>query len=880
MNARAVLRKIVNLCIPRSAEREMNREMESHLALLAENFEKHGMTPKEAREAARRSFGNAEHSREMHREARAVTVLERVFKDVRFGIRGLRRNPVFTIVSILTLSIGLGSDTALFSVVNSVLLRPLDYRDADQLVTVLHDGTGPVAPANYFDWRNATRSFETMAAAEAWEPNLTGVDSPEHLVGLRMTANMLPMLGVRPMAGRWFNATEERKGADHEVILSYRLWNRRFNGNPNALDKQILLNGEAFTIVGVMPERFRFAPFWQTRAEIWAPLSLEERAANRGGNSLRVFARLRSGVTLEHARKDIAGIAARLEREFPGSNRGVVVTPLKENVTGKVKAPLLILLGAGALVLLIACANVSHLLLARTLDRRREIAVRAALGAGRSRVFSQFLVESLLIGMAGAAGGLLLAVGGLRALVADAPTFLPRVENVAIDSRVILFLLALVLVFSLIFGLTPAIRSTKEDVSESLKEGGRSATGGAASNRLRNVLAACEFALAFVLLAGAGVMIRSLIALDSLDAGFHARNVLSMTVSVTGSPEAAPGGRAIFYSELLDRIRAIPGVESASGINHLPLAGDMWGMSFRIAGRPEPKPGESPRGIYRIVMPGYFETMRLPLIAGRAINRNDAATAPGVVVINQRAARRYWLGQDPIGQRISLGDPSETYTIIGVSADAKQSDWASEPMPEIYLAALQNTDFMENQAAHFSYITLVARTRGNPADFAAGVKDAVWSFDRNLPISQVLTMDRVIADATAQPRFEMYLLEVMAGVALLLAAVGIYGVMSYSVSQRTHEIGIRVSLGASRKTVLRMIGLKGIALAAWGAAAGLVGAAAISSLMAKIVYGIRPTDPVTLGLAVIALFLTAAAATLIPARKALSIEPMRALRHE
>jgi len=443
-----------------------------------------------------------------------------------------------------------------------------------------------------------------------------------------------------------------------------------------------------------------------------------------------------------------------------------------------------------------------------------------------------------------------------------------------------LFLLALVLFSSLVFGLGPAIRSMKENFSECLKEGGRSATGGASGNRLRSFLAASEFALAFVLLTAAGLMIRSLIALDSLDAGFRARNVLSMAVSVMASPEAAPGRRAIFYSELLDRIRAIPGVEAASGINHLPLAGDMWGMSFRIAGRPEPEPGESPAGIYRIVMPGYFETMWLPIVAGRAINQNDAATTPGVVVINQRAARRYWLGQDPIGQRISLGDPSQTYTIIGVSADAKQSDWASEPMPEIYLSALQNKEFMEAPGAHFSYITLVVRTRGNPADFAAAVKDAVWSFDRNLPISEVITMDRVIAEATAQPRFEMYLLEALAGVALLLAAVGIYGVMSYSVSQRTHEIGIRVSLGASRPTVLRMIGLKGIALAVWGAAAGIIGAATVSSLMAKIVYGIRPNDPVTFGVAAIVLFLTATAATLIPARRALHIEPMRALRHE
>jgi putative ABC transport system permease protein len=768
-------------------------------------------------------------------------------------------------------------------VVSAVLLKPLAYKDAGSLVTLLHDGSSPVAVANYIDWRDQSRSFEAMGAAQYWSPNITGVDSPEHILGLKVTQSLIPMLGIDPLLGRLFAVGEDEKGADHEVILSYRLWQRRFNGDPKVLGMPIHLNGESFTVIGVMPADFQFAPFWATHAELWAPLAFGDRIHERGGNSLRIFARLKRGVALAEARAEIATITARLEHQYPGTNRDVAVTPLKENVVGKIEAPLLMVVCAVGFVLLIACANVAHMLLARTSDRQREIAVRTALGAGRMRVIAQFFTENLMLAAVGSSAGLLLAFWGTKALVALSPAYIPRVETASIDSRVILFLLAVTVVTALLFGLAPAMRATAGNLSGALKEGGRGGSDGVRRNRLRSFLVASEFALAFMLLIGAGLMIRSFSALQLLDPGFNPHNVLSMVVSVAGSSEAEPIRREIFYRNLLQQVRNLPGVESAGAINHLPLAGDIWGWNFLIEGRPRPRAGEFPSAVYRIVMPGYFETMRLPLRRGRAITGNDDSRAPGVAIINQRAANQYWPGEDPIGKRITVDTDKSApvwLTVIGVAENAKQSDWASEPYPEIYLAALQNREFLGEGASHMAYITLVVRTAGNPADLASAVKRTVWSFDRNLPISEVVTMDGVVAGANALPRFEMLLLGVFAAVALLLAAVGIYGVMSYSVSRRTHEIGIRISLGASRAEVLRMMMMQGMVQALAGTLAGLAGALQLSQLMAKMLYGVRPTDPVTFGSVAIVLGLAALLAICVPAHKATRIEPMMALRHE
>ena len=863
---------------------DLQEEMRFHLDLRQQEHLDRGLSAEDARAAARRRFGNATSLHEAGRDAWGWNRVEHFLQDLRYGARTMRRSPGFTLVAVIALALGIGANTAIFSVVNAVLLRPLAYRDPQQLVTLLHNGTAPVSAANYIDWRDQSRSFEAMAAAEYWSPNLTGTDQPEHLPGLQVTQNLIPMLGVDPLLGRVFLPGEDQKGSEYEVVLSYRLWQRRFDGDRNVLGRLINLNGKAYTVVGVMPPEFHFAPFWATHTELWVPLAFGDHVHNRGGNSLRIFARMKPGVTLTQARAEIAAITGRLERQYPGTNRFVKVTPLKENVVGKIETPLLVLLGAVGFVLLIACANVAHMLLARASARQKEIAVRSALGAGRARMVRQFLTENLLLAGAGGAAGLLIALGGTRALAALSPANLPRVEAVTIDSRVALFLFAVTILTGAVFGLAPALRASAVNLAGAMKEGGRGSSDGLRRNRLRSILVASEFALALMLLIGAGLMIRSFFALRSVDPGFNPHHVLSMVVSVAGSKESEPGRREIFYRQLLDRVRALPGVESAGGINHLPLAGDLWGWPFSIEGRPKPRPGESPSGVYRIIMPGYLATMRLPLIRGRDIAASDDSRAPGVVLINERAAATYWPGEDPIGKRITFdGDknnPPMWLTIIGIVKDAKQYDWAGVPDPEVYLAALQNRDFLGDSGSHIAYITLVVRTSGDPASYASAVKETVWSFDRNLPTSEVFTMDHVVADANAEPRFEMLLLGVFAVVALVLAAVGIYGVMSYSVSRRTHEIGIRLSLGASRGEVLRMVVRQGMALALSGAVAGLIGALLLSRLLTGMLYGVRPNDPLTFGGVAALLGFVALLATYVPARRATRIDPMVALRYE
>ena len=872
--------RLANLLQTSRRESDLAREIESHLALLEEDFERRGLPPEAARLAARRAYGGVARAQELHREARGFPRIEQLLKDARYGARTLLRAPVFCLVAVITLALGIGANTAIFSVVNAVLLRPLPYRDADRLVAALHDGYSPVAAANYIDWRDQSRSFQAMGAAEYWSANLTGGEAPEHLLGLRVTPNLLPMLGVDPLLGRVFVAGEDRKGSEHEVVLGYRLWQRLFNGDANVLGKPVTLNSEAYTVVGVMPAGFKFAPFWATRAEMWVPLAFGDRLHDRGGNSLRIFARLKDGATLAQARAEMASITARLERQYPGTNRDVVVMPLKEKVVGSIQTPLLTLLCACGFVLLIACANVAHMLLARTSGRQKEIAVRTALGAGRGRVIGQLLTENLLLAALGAAAGLMIASWGIQALVALSPAYIPRVETVAIDLRVVLFLLAITAITAVIFGLVPAMHVAGGNLSDALKEGGRAGSDGVSRHRLRGFLVASEFALAFMLLIGAGLMIRSFTALQSVDPGFNPHHVLSMVVSVAGSNEAEAGRRAVFYRQLLHRVRALPGVESAGAINHLPLAGDLWGWPFVIQGRPKPRPGESPTAIYRVAMPGYFQTMRLPVLRGRAIAEADDARAPAVVIVNERAAAAYWPRQDPLGQRISFDSGDTWRTVIGVVKNAKQDEWASPPYPEVYLAALQNRDFLGIGESHTAYITLVMRTIGDPAELASTVKRAVWSFDRNLPISEVLTMDRVVADATSQPRFEMLLFGLFAAVALVLAAVGIYGVMNYSVSRRTREIGIRISLGASRAAVLRMVVQQGMLQALAGTAAGFAGALLLAKLMTGMLYAVRPNDPVTFGGVLVVLGLVALLASCVPARKATRIEPTAALRSE
>jgi putative ABC transport system permease protein len=869
-------------------ERQMDEEMRFHIEARAADLVKSGLPPQEALRQARLEFGGIETAKGDCRDSVGVSFLETLLQDVRHGIRAMVRTPAFTAIAVIVLALGIGANTAIFSVVDAVLLRPLAYHDSGRLVTILMDGNGPVAPANYIDWRDQSKSFISMGAADYWSPNLTGIDSPEHVAGLKVTQNLFPMLGIEPMLGRLFVEGEDKEGGDREVILSYRLWQRRFSSDPKVLGKPIVLDGNAYLVVGVMPPGFQFAPFWATNAELWVPNALGTRIHNRGGNSLRIFARMKDGVSLKQARAEIASITGRLERQYPGTNRDVMVTPLKEKVVGPIETPLLVLLGAVGFVLLITSANVAHMLLARAATRQKEVAVRAALGARQGRIIRQFLTESILLGALGGAAGLLLALVATRALIALSPANIPRVQTVSIDLRAALFLFFATILTSVGFGLAPALQASAVKVNDTLKEGGRGHSEGFRRNRLRSLLVVSEFALALMLLIGAGLMIRTFAALEAVDPGFNPHHVVSMIVSVAGSKEAEAGHRGIFYRQLIDRVRSLPGVQAAGGINHLPLAGDLWGWSFVIEGRPKPRPGESPRAVYRMVTPGYFEAMRLPLVRGRDVTEIDNETASGAVIINEQAAKQYWPEVDPIGKRISFDDdttdPSSWLTVVGIAKNAKQDSWTDEATPEAYLAAFQNRDFMGDSGSeaskHMTYITLVARTAGDPAAVASAMKQAAWSFDRNLAISQILTLDGVVAEANAQPRFEMLLLTIFAAVALILAIVGIYGVISYAASRRTHEIGVRMSLGATRQDVLLLVMRQGIWLALVGSVTGIAGALLLSRLMTKLLYGVQPTDPTTFVIVAAGLGVVAMVACYIPARRAMRIDPMSALRYE
>ena len=804
-------------------------------------------------------------------------------QDLHHALRQLRKSPGFTAVAVITLALGIGANTAIFSVVNAVLLRPLPYKDDSQLVVILNKGRNPVAPANYLDWRRQSQSFTQMGAAEFWTPNLTGTDNPEKLWALHVTPDIFPTLGVQPLLGRVFLPEEQDAGKEHEVVLSYSLWQSHFGGNPEIIGRPVALSGERYTVVGVMPRDFKFAPFWATKAQLWAPLALGPRLTDRGGSSLRVFARMKPGVTLEQAQAEIAGITGRLEREFPGTNQDMQVVSLREKVVGNIRPALLVLLGAVGFVLLIACANVSHMLLARAAARREEIALRTALGAGRWDVFRQLLTESLTLALMGGSAGLLLAVWGVRVLLAISPAAIPRVETVGVDPHVLLFALAISLLTGLAFGMAPAWRATAVNLSDALKEGKRGSSEGLRRDRLRGLLVGSEFALAVTLLAGAGLMVRTFLALQNVDPGFDPHGVLSMVVGVAGTEQAAGGHTGNFYQEVLRKVGAVPGVQSVSGINHLPIAGDEWGFRFHIEGRPPEPPGKGLVATYRAVFPGYFRTMRIPILRGRDVTDADNLRAPGVVVINDYLARRYWPGEDAIGKRITFDDPAKNpswLTVVGVTKNTARSNWTSPPEEEVFLPYLQNRAYLDSPTPPFAYLTLVVRAGLDPAALTPAIRGAIHSLDANIPLSEIQTMDHVVGEANGQSRFYLILLGAFATVALVLAGVGIYGVMSYSVSRRTHEIGVRMALGAQGRDVLKLVVFQAIVQALSGVAVGLAGALALGRLMTGLLYGTQPTDPATFAAVVLVLSAVAVAASYIPARRAAKVDPMVALRYE
>lgn len=819
--------------------------------------------------------------------------MEGILQDLKYGSRILLKNPGFTLIAVITLALGIGATTAIFSVVNGVLLRPLEYHNPQEIVTLLNQGRGPVSPANYLDLRANGQSFAQMSAAEAWGGTLVSNDNPEEIGGLRMGEGLFEMLGVQPLHGRTLQPEDFQPGKDHVLVLSHKLWQRAFGGDPAVVGRQLLLSSESYTVVGVMPPQFHFPPFWSTRAEMWAPLDLRARATSRGGNSLRVFARLRSGVSITQAQAEIDSMNNQLAHAYPEANAGlnIRVDPLNEKVVGNVRPALLVLSGAVGFVLLIACANVACLLLARAATRQKETAVRAALGASRWRILRQLLTESLLLSLFGAAVGMLIAIWGvdlLRTLLAgNTSSFsvrLPRLNEIKVDSAAFVFTLGVSLLTSVLFGLAPALGASKPDLNQVLKESGRGTIGG--RRRLREVLVVAELALALVTLIGAGLLMTSFLKLQAVDPGFNPANLLTITTSVAGAPQYAGPARETYYRQLTERLTALPGVESVSAINHLPLAGDTWGTGLTIEGRPLPSPGHGIEVVFRVSRPDYFRTMGIPLRAGRDFTERDSADAPGVVILNETLARRQWPDEDPVGKRVTLDDPRDSsrapqwMTVVGVVKDVKQESWVDAPSSEIYVPFQQSRGFFSGTARQYASMTIVVRTKVEPTSLAVGAQETVRALDRNLPVSNVVTMEQVIADALWQPRFNLQLIGLFAGAALVLAAIGLYGVMSYTVAQRTHEVGLRLALGAQRRDVIGLVLRQGMKLTLLGVTIGLLASAALTRLMANMLFAVSATDVKTFAIIALVLVAVALVACFVPARRATRIDPMAALRYE
>ena len=862
-------RRFWNWLVGRSpSDREIDDELEAFVEMLGEEKVRAGASPEEARRAAHIESGGIVQVAEDVRDVRPAAFFDRLKQDLTYGVRLFRRAPGLNAAVVVALALGIGATSATFSVVHAVLLRPLDYANADDLVVVLHNDRNPVSPANLLDWQRENRVFATMGAAEYWTPNLGGTSDPEKLFALRVTSEILPMLGVPPARGRF---PADGDAGSHEVVIGDGLWRRVFGGDPSVVGRQIRLDGSPYVVVGVMPPQFAFAPFWATRAELWAPLMLGPRASQRGGNSLRVFARLRPGVTIEQARASMATLTAELESRYPGTNRNVTVTSLKEKVVGNVRLAIVVLFAGVGLVLLVACANVAHLLLARASAREREVALRAALGAGRARLVRQFLTESLILALAGGAAGVALGVWAISLFKTLGATSIPRAHAVAFDGTVLTFTVGLSLATAMLFGLAPALKLSRPELTTALREADRGSTSGRRSRRVRNLLIGSEVALAIMLLLGAAVLLRSFIALRTIDPGWNPDRLLSMVVSVTGTADESIERRSALYVQILDRLGKLPGVQASGAINHVPLIGDIWGLPFVIEGRPEPRPGETPTAAYRQVLPGYFRTMELPIVLGRDFTDDDRASSTPVVIVNQTLAAAHWPGEDPLGKRIQIYR-GPWATVVGVARNAVRRDWQAPPDDEVYVPLFQQPQFP-------SYLSYVIRTTGNPADLVPSTRAAVRALTSTASISDVVVMRQAVREATLSAQFIVVLLSAFAGMALILASVGIYGVMSHAVSMRRHEIGVRLALGATRHRIVSGIVAEGLVVTVCGAAAGVAGTFALSGALSGLLSGgVTMLDIPSFVIATTTLVATSIVACYLPARRASRIEPQHELR--
>jgi putative ABC transport system permease protein len=889
-----IRKRLTGLSIDPAREAEIIDELAQHLDDLYQRCIAKGLSEHESTRIALLDLADADslpnelkrvhkpfHEAPVPGGAGRSNLLTDFLQDLRYAGRMQLKNPGFTIVAVIALALGIGANTAIFSVVNSVLLRPLPYKDPERLVMVWEDASkfgyprDTPAAANYVDWRDQNTVFEGMSAIADDSFNLTCDGDPERLEGRYVSANLFPLLGVDPQIGRTFTAAEDQPGSNRVVVLSHALWQRRFGGDHGIVGKPINLNGETYTVVGVMPARFQFP---SSDDQVWAPIAFtSEDAANRDRHYLQVLARLKPGTSLEQAQTEMNTIAARLQQQYPESNTdlGAAVTSLHEHVVGDIKPALLILLGAVGLVLLIACANVANLLLARAAVRQKEIAVRIALGARRQRLIRQFLTESVLLATIGGVFGLVIAYGGLMLLRASIPENIAQTGQISIDLKVLGFTFVVAMITGLIFGLAPAIQAARFNQAETLKEGGRDSATGSSGKRIRGLLVMSEVAVSLVLLIGAGLLINSFLRLRNVDPGFRADNLLTMRVVLPQPKYPDFARREAFYTALVQRVQSIAGVKSAAVTTNLPLYRQGNSIGVSIEGQPPPPPGQENIVVTRIVSPGYFDTMSIPLLSGRQFTDQDIRTSPRVVMISEAMARRYWPGQDAVGKRIGAGRiqrPEDWFQVIGVVKDVRQFELTADPRPQMYLSY--------RQMGFFPSDDLVVKTNVDPASLAATVRNAVWEIDKDQPVSNIRTMDEILLQSIARQRFSMLLLAIFAGVALTLAAVGIYGVMSYSVAQRTHEIGIRMALGAQTGAVLKLAVGYGLKLVIAGVAIGLIAAFALTRVMSTLLFRVTATDPTTFTLISLLLVAVAAIASYIPARRAAKVNPIIALRYE
>jgi len=865
------LRTALRALLRRSqAERELDEELRYHIEQQTAQNIRLGMSTEKARAAARKDFGGVERSKELSRDARGVRWLEDLGQDLRYGARMLLKNPGFTLIAVVTLALGIGANSAIFSVVNAVLLRPLPYLEPERLVTILsHESVLDVA-----DIKSWNSSFAEIGGNTYQPLDYSGSGDPVQWEAGLVTGNFFKTLGVPPLLGRVITEGDDKKGGPLVIVLGYALWQQQFGGKIDILGRTVALSGNNYTVIGVMPPGFK-PP--RDNTEAWAPVHVANPLATnfRGVHFLRTFARLKPGVTIAQAQSEMTVIDKRLSEAFPAENkrRQTVLVPLHDHVVGAIRPVLLILFYVVGLVLLIACANFANLLLARATAREQELVARVALGAGRWRLMRQLLTESSLIALLGGAVGVVLAVWGIDLLITLKPENLPRLETIGVDSRVLLFTLSLSLGTGLLFGLAPAWHATRVNVSDALREGGRG-TAGTASQRLRSALVIGELAMALVLLIGAGLLIKSFWQLQTVHPGFNPKNLLTMRIELPEARYREFSRQSQYRQALLAEVNSLPGAQTAL-VSELPMSGDWLPHSFIVEGQ-QVAVGEEPRVQSRSVEGDYFRIMQIPLLAGRDFTQFDNENAPLVGIVNESLVERFFKGQNPIGKRVqwAAADRPDWITIIGVAGDIKHFGLDLREQPALY------SPYPQSRSPWKRWMNLAIRSQNDPLMLAGAVKSRAWKIDAKIPLTRVRTMVEVMGSSVGERRFIMLLLGLFAGVALLLAVVGIYGVIAYSVTQRTHEIGIRMALGAQAGDVLRLVVRQGVMLLLIGIALGLIGACALTRVIENLLFGVSATDLsifvcISLLLAVAALF-----ACWIPARRATKVDPMIALRFE